>query len=173
MAGQYIGEIRIFAGAFAPAGWAWCDGQLLPISENAALFQLIGTTYGGDGENTFALPDMRGRFPVHAGTGPGLSAHMVGQTGGAEEVTLTRNQMPAHRHVARGSVAAATATTPQGGVWAASSGPAFVPSTGPAPAPLAADALGATGGSQPHENRPPFRVMSFIISLYGIFPSRT
>lgn len=169
MADPYVGEIRMFAGNFAPADWAFCDGSLLDISTYDVLFQLIGTTYGGDGASTFALPDLRGRAPVHTGQGNGLSRYVLGQSGGQERVTLTTPQLPSHTHPASASVAAATSGDPGGHTWAATSSPAF--GTGPA-ATLRADALAQAGGSQPHENRPPSLAVSFIIALYGVFPTQ-
>lgn len=167
MAQPYVGEVRIFAGNFAPAGWMFCEGQLLAISENETLFQLIGTTYGGDGESTFALPDLRGRLPLHQGNG-----FILAETGGAEEITLTVNQIPAHNHVMMGSTAEAHASTPHGHVWAATPAPGYATSTAPLTA-MPAQTLAATGGSQPHTNFMPYLCVHFIISLFGIFPSPT
>jgi microcystin-dependent protein len=166
MAQPYVGEIRIFAGNFYPAGWMFCEGQLMPISENETLFQLIGTTYGGDGESTFALPDMRGRVPLHQGNG-----FILAETGGVEEVTLTANQIPAHAHPVIASAAPGYANRPTGLVPAASPTVDLydtVPN-----GVLAAGSVSPTGGSQPHENRQPFLAVNHIISLYGIFPSQT
>jgi microcystin-dependent protein len=169
MAQPYVGEIRIFAGNFAPAGWMFCEGQLLPISENETLFQLIGTTYGGDGESTFALPDLRGRIPIHQGNGFTLA-----ETGGAEEITLTVNQIPAHTHNLLGSTGTASATTPGGNVGARVTVAAVFPYGTDAPLqPLSPQAVGPTGGSQPHTNFQPYLCLDFIISLFGIFPSPT
>jgi microcystin-dependent protein len=166
MAQPYVGELRMFAGNFAPAGWMFCEGQLLPISENETLFQLIGTTYGGDGESTFGLPDLRGRIPVHQGNG-----FILAETGGAEEVTLTVQQIPAHSHPWLASEAAATALTPLNNTPAEASKRFYVaPSTVSAMAP---QAMAATGGSQPHTNFQPYLCVDFIISLFGIFPSPT
>jgi microcystin-dependent protein len=166
MAQPYVGEIRMFAGNFAPAGWMFCEGQLLPISENETLFQLIGTTYGGDGQSTFALPDLRGRIPIHQGNGFTLA-----ETGGAEEITLTVQQIAAHSHPWLASEAAATAVTPQGNVPGEASKRFYVvPSTTSAMAP---QAVSPTGGSQPHTNFQPYLCIDFIISLFGIFPSPT
>lgn len=170
----YIGEIRMFAGSFAPVGWAFCDGQVVPISENDALFTVLGTTYGGDGQETFALPDLRGRSPLHTGTSARWGTrYEPGERGGVESVTLSTQQIPRHAHRPQAAVAAATGTSPAGAVWAASTTAAFVPSTGPQSTALAADAVGAAGGSQPHENRHPVLAVSFIISLYGDFPQET
>jgi len=174
MATPYVGEIRIFAGNFPPSGWALCNGQLLSIAENEVLFILIGTTYGGDGESTFAVPDLRGRAPVHQGTGPGLSNVVLGQQFGAEQVTLTANQIPAHTHLvsatsAKGNSAAAAGAIPAAdaaGITAAYSSTAVA-------ATLRSGAVSSVGGSQPHDNMQPFLVINYIISLYGIFPSQS
>ncbi|MGN8244959.1 phage tail protein [Cellulomonas soli] len=167
----YLGEIRLFGGNFAPAGWAMCDGQLLQISENDALFTLIGTTYGGDGQETFGLPDLRGRRPVGVGNA-GHGAAVIGQAGGVELAPLSTTQLPAHSHTALGAAAAATTGNPAGAVWASSTGPAFaVPGGGSLPTALAPNALTAVGGGQPHENRPPYLALTFIIALVGIYPS--
>ena len=166
MGQPYVGEIRMFAGNFAPAGWMFCDGSLLPISENETLFQLIGTTYGGDGQSTFALPDLRGRLPIHMGNG-----FILAETGGAESITLTANQLPAHSHAFMGTTSNAGATNPAGVVVAA---PSTIDLYRPTTAPntnMAANALAAQGGSQPHDNMQPFLCVSFIISLFGIFPT--
>jgi microcystin-dependent protein len=165
MSSPFVGEIRMFAGNFAPVGWAFCDGSLLSISQNPTLFQLIGTTYGGDGQTTFALPDLRSRVPVHVG--PGFA---LGQTGGEETVTLTVSQLPAHSHVPQANGNAGTQSSPAGGVWAGgvSRYTNTAPSVGMAPA-----ALGAAGGSQPHDNMVPFLVINFILSLFGTFPSQS
>jgi microcystin-dependent protein len=169
MGQPYVGEIRIFAGNFAPNGWLSCDGQLLPISENETLFQLIGTTYGGDGQSTFALPDLRGRMPMHQGNGMVLA-----ETGGAEQVTLTTQQIPAHSHPLVGSAANASATSPAGGVPGTM--PEVATSAYGSDAPLTTlspQSVSPVGGSQPHDNMQPFLCVGFIISLYGIFPSQS
>jgi len=166
MGTPYVGEIRMFAGNFAPAGWALCQGQLLAISENDVLFTLIGTTYGGDGQTTFALPDLQSRVPVHVGP-----AFVQGQTAGVESVTLTTSQIPAHSHVPLCNSGAGTNASPQNDVWAALDSNIYsdvAPSVIMAPS-----ALGSTGGSQPHDNMVPFLVINFIISLFGVFPSPT
>lgn len=169
MAQPYVGEIRMFGGNFAIAGWAFCDGSLLPISENTTLFQLIGTTYGGDGQSTFALPDLRGRVPVHQGTGPGLSSYVLAQTGGVESVTLTQNQMPTHAHTPMASNTGAS-DNPANNFWANSTtGKPY--SAAPPAVQMNAGTITATGGSQPHDNMIPFLCVSYIISLFGIFPS--
>ena len=166
MAQPYVGELRMFAGNFAPAGWMFCDGVLLPISENETLFNLIGTTYGGDGQSTFGLPDLRGRLPVHQGNG-----FVLAETGGAEEVTLTVNQIPAHGHAWLASEGAASAATPAGNVPAEAS-KRFYAAPGTL-APMAPAAISSVGGSQPHSNFQPYLCVNFIISLFGIFPSPT
>lgn len=167
MAQPYVGEIRMFAGNFAPAGWMFCEGQLLPISENETLFQLIGTTYGGDGESTFGLPDLRGRIPIHQGNGFTLA-----ETGGAEEITLTVNQIPVHSHPLLGSAANGSQASPAGGVLASST--VITPYAPETPSGVMAQtAILATGGSQPHTNFQPYLCVDFIISLFGIFPSPT
>jgi microcystin-dependent protein len=168
MAQPYVGEIRMFAGNFPPAGWMFCQGQLLPISENDALFNLIGTTYGGDGQSTFALPDLRGRLPIHQGNG-----FILAETGGTEEVTLTVNQIPSHSHVPLANSGNGTTTDPTNNFLAAQ--PALLQYSGPASANinLPADTIAPTGGSQPHTNFQPYLCVDFIISLFGIFPSQT
>ena len=166
MAQPYVGEIRMFAGNFAPAGWMFCEGQLLPISENETLFQLIGTTYGGDGQSTFALPDLRGRIPIHQGNGL-----ILAETGGAEEITLTVNQIAAHSHPWLAASANATSKQPQSNVPAIAQGDFYATSfTGTNMSP---QSMGSTGGSQPHTNFQPYLCIDFIISLFGIFPSQT
>ena len=169
MAQPYVGEIRMFGGNFAPAGWMFCEGQLLPISENETLFQLIGTTYGGDGQETFALPDLRGRVPIHQGNG-----FILAETGGAEEITLTTQQIPVHTHAFPAVDAGnrGNSTTP-GGLLPAESFDVVIYTN---EAPLAnfnASALSPVGGSQPHTNFQPYLCVDFIISLFGIFPSPT
>jgi len=168
----FIGEIRMFAGSFAPSGWAFCDGQLIPISENDALFNLIGTTYGGDGQQTFALPNLQSRVPMHAGTGSDGITYQLGESGGVESVTLTVNQIPTHTHNAMASSAAGNASSPAGAVWsAAGTGEQLYNDT--PNGTMAATLIQSAGGSQPHENMGPFLVISFIISLFGVFPSQT
>lgn len=156
----------MFAGNFAPAGWAFCNGALVPIDQNPTLFQLIGTTYGGDGQNNFALPNLQSRVPVHVG--PGFA---LGQSGGAETVTLTTSQIPAHSHVPQGA-AAGGQNSPPGNVWGKSATINLFAS-GPASLAMNPAAIGAAGGGQPHDNMLPFLVVNFIISLFGIFPSQT
>jgi len=170
MSNPYIGEIRLFAGTFAPNGWALCQGQLLSIAQNDALFNLIGTTYGGDGQSTFALPDLRGRVPTHQGTGPGLSPRVIGGLGGSESVTLTPAQLPSHNHTLTATTAAASsAAGPSGSVLATSSVALY--GSG-AQVPMANAAITASGGGQPHENMAPYLGLNYIISLFGIFPSQ-
>lgn len=166
----YVGEIRIFAGNFAPAGWMFCEGQLLAVSENETLFQLIGTTYGGDGQATFALPDLRGRIPLHQGNG-----FILAETGGAEEITLTVNQIPAHNHPLLATTNAAAGTAPSPNVTLArNNNPAITPYGSDNPSTnLVANHLGSVGGSQPHTNFQPYLCVNFIISLFGVFPSPT
>jgi microcystin-dependent protein len=167
MAQPYVGEIRMFAGNFAPAGWMFCEGQLLPISENETLFQLIGTTYGGDGQSTFALPDLRGRIPIHQGNG-----FILAETGGAEEITLTVSQIPAHSHPALATTNPVSTPNPQNGLVGTGSISELYwgdpPDTNGSPS-----AVSAVGGSQPHTNFQPYLCVDFIISLFGIFPSPT
>ena len=166
MSQPYVGEVRMFAGNFAPAGWMFCEGQVLPISENETLFNLIGTTYGGDGQFTFALPDLRGRIPLHQGNGYSLA-----EAGGAESVTLTTNQLPAHSHAVRASSAAATAAAGPTGVLATAKTALY--GSDPPNRPMAANAVTVAGASQPHDNMAPFLALNFIISLFGIYPSPT
>jgi len=160
----------MFGGNFAPRGWAFCSGQLMSIAQDTALFALLGTTYGGDGQVTFALPDLRGRFPLGQGTGPGLTPRTVGEAAGSENVTLTQSQIPSHTHAPSASSAAATQTSPQNQVWAVGSPAPY--SSGTPAATMHAAAIGSTGGSQPHENMVPFLGVNFIIAVAGIFPSR-
>lgn len=167
MAQPYVGEVRMFAGNFAPAGWMFCEGQLLPISENEVLFQLIGTTYGGDGQSTFALPDLRGRIPIHQGNG-----FILAETGGAEEITLTVTQIPAHTHPLLASTNTATLTDAGGNVSAQTLTFDMYQST-PGNIAMAPQSISPVGGSQPHTNFMPYLCVDFIISLFGIFPSPT
>jgi microcystin-dependent protein len=170
MSNPYVGEIRLFAGNFAPAGWMFCQGQLLSIAENEVLFVLIGTTYGGDGQSTFALPDLRGRVPVHQGQGPGLSPRILGELDGTETVTLAPTQLPTHTHALRASTAAATGTAPGGALLAATSVASYDPAA--ASTAMAAIAVGSAGGNQPHENMAPTLALNYIIALFGIFPQQ-
>jgi microcystin-dependent protein len=165
----FIGQIMMFAGNFAPRGWATCDGQLLAISSNSALFSLLGTTYGGDGRTTFGLPDLRGRVPMHAGSGPGLSPRRLGEKGGAETVTLTVAQLPSHNHGVTASAPPADARIPTGKRPASTEGASY--GAGQAAA-MAADMVTPTGGSQAHDNMPPFGCINYVIALQGVYPSR-
>jgi microcystin-dependent protein len=169
MSQPYIGEIRMFAGNFAPAGWAFCDGQTIPISENDALFTLLGTTYGGDGQETFNLPNLQSRVPMHAGTGPGLGTYQLGEQAGVESVTLTVQQIPSHNHPQGCKNTDGNSASPANAVPANNSTALAYGST-PPPGNLNANATGITGGSQPHENIQPYLCVNFIISLFGIFP---
>jgi microcystin-dependent protein len=171
MSEPFIGEIRMFGGNFAPRGWALCDGQLLSVSQNDALFSLLGTVYGGDGGTTFGLPDLRGRIPVHAGTGPGLSDRRLGSKSGQESVTLTLNQLPTHTHSYRTSADVGTESDPHGGVLCESPSMAMYRATAPTVA-LSGGAVTSVGGSQPHTNLMPFLCFHFIIALVGIYPTR-
>jgi len=169
MSTPYFGEIRMFGGNFAPRGWAFCSGQLLPISQNDALFSLIGTTYGGDGQETFALPDLQGRIPIHQGSG-----FQLGQMGGTETVTLTAQQIPNHMHPPQCKSTAGELGSPQNAVWAASaSNQQIYSNAGPTSGiSMNAAAMANDGGNQPHDNMMPFLAVSFIIALEGIYPSQ-
>jgi len=174
MSDPYIGEIKMFAGNFVPRGWAYCNGQLLPINQNTALFSLLGTNYGGDGRSTFGLPDLQGAAPMQAGQGPGLSDRALGGTGGSAEVTLTSTEMPSHAHPVNSVSGSGDRNAPGDNLWAEPrSGrravPAYAPTANTAMAP---DALAGAGGSQPHNNLHPFLAVSFIIALQGVFPPR-
>ncbi|MEJ2055777.1 MAG: tail fiber protein [Calditrichaceae bacterium] len=171
----YIGEIRMFAGNFAPRDWALCDGQILSISQNSALYSIIGTTYGGNGTTSFALPDLRSRVPVQAGQGPGLSYYPLGQQGGVESVTLTTNQMPAHSHTAEVNAdnSVGSSDSPENGLPARNAG--ATPQYGDTPnTTMNSESVqvGSTGGSQPHTNVQPYAVINFIICINGIYPPR-
>jgi microcystin-dependent protein len=170
MSTPYIGEIRIFAGNFAILDWAFCNGSLQSISANSALFNLIGTTYGGDGQTTFGLPDLQGRFPIHQGTGAGLPTYVIGQKAGVETVTLNTNQIPSHSHVPASSGSGGS-DNPTGNYWGASTGGKLY-STNTPNLTMNNAAIGITGGSQPHDNMQPFLCIIYIISLFGIFPSQ-
>jgi microcystin-dependent protein len=179
MSQPYVGQIMIFGGTFAPAGWMLCAGQLLPISEYETLFQLIGTTYGGDGQSTFGLPDLQGRVPLHMGQGGGLSNYAIGQASGVENVTLTTQQIPTHNHLSQIAASPAPSSSPANNILAneaIGNAQATCFSYGPfggTQSALANATLGITGGSQPHENRQPLLVLNFIIALFGVFPSPT
>ena len=172
MAEPFIGEIRIFAGNFAPRGWALCDGQLLSVSQNDALFSLFGTIYGGDGRTTFALPDLRGRVPVHQGQGPGLTDRRIGAKAGAENVTLTAGQVSAHTHTLRGSSNFGSDTSPTNNVMATASGANIYNSGAATLTQLDLGAVSPTGNSQAHTNVMPFQCVNFIVALFGVYPSR-
>ena len=171
MAEPFIGEIRMFAGNFAPRGNSFCDGQLLAISQNDALFSLLGTTYGGDGRTTFALPDMRGRIPLHVGTGPGLSPRALGSKGGTEKENISIGQLPSHTHPMHGTTENGPAANPDGNALATSVvlTPYF---DGPQDQNMAASAIAGTGGGGTHTNIAPYLAINYIIALFGIFPSR-
>ncbi len=171
MADPFVAEIRIFPFNFAPRGWAWCDGQLMPLSQNTALFSLLGTTYGGNGKSNFALPDLQGRAPMHPGQGPGLSLHDLGETGGTETVTLLESEIPAHNHFMNVSQADGISSAPAGEQLATGIGVGMYA----APSALAAmspNALAPVGGDQPHNNLQPFLTVYFCIALQGVYPSR-
>lgn len=171
MSEPFVGEIRMFAGNFAPRGWAYCDGQLLAVSQNDALFSLLGTIYGGDGRTTFGLPDLRGRIPIHAGSGPGLSPRRLGSKGGAEQVTLTVNQLPSHTHPMQASQQNALQANPQDNVLAtAPSIDLYI--NDPPIERMASSSITSVGGSRSHTNEQPFLCVHFIIALFGIYPSR-
>ena len=171
MAEPFLGQIIMFAGSFAPRGYALCDGQLLAISQNDALFSLLGTLYGGDGRTTFALPDLRGRAPVHMGNGPGLTNRPIGGKGGEEQVALAETQLPSHTHTVDGSTESGSNAAPSGQVLA-NPGGATLYSTDAPDATLAASSIGVTGGGQAHYNMMPYQCLNFCISLLGIYPSR-
>lgn len=181
MADPFVAEIRIFPFNFAPRGWAWCDGQLLPISQNTALFSLLGTTYGGNGQSNFALPDLQGSVPMHPGQGPGLSLRDLGEIGGSETVTLLESEMPAHNHTMRVSTQDATSTSPAlaypaKGLWDAGTGGGlagtFVPTNAGGSQNMNANQLAPAGGSQPHNNMQPYLTLYFCIAMQGVFPAR-
>jgi microcystin-dependent protein len=172
MADPFVAEIRIFPFNFAPRGWAWCDGQLLPLSQNTALFSLLGTTYGGDGKSNFALPDLQGRAPMHPGQGQGLSLHDLGETGGSETVTLLESELPAHSHGMRADAsdpANVKIVNPQASFAISVDGPIYQTT---ANTQLAPEALTPTGGDQPHNNIQPYLTFYFCIALQGVFPPR-
>mgnify|MGYP003387155564 CR=1 FL=1 len=172
MAEPFIGEVRIFAGNFAPRGWAFCDGQLLPISQNTALFSLLGTTNGGDGRSTFALPDLKGRAAMHPGSGPGLTSRSLGQKEGVESVTLTGTQIPSHNHSLNVSNSNGTTTDPADSVFATMPDSTLVYTATSPDGELQASTLANVGSGQSHENMQPYLALNFIIALIGIYPSR-
>ena len=165
MSNPYVGEIRMVGFNFAPVGWAFCDGSLMAISGNPTLFNLIGTTYGGDGQATFALPDLRGRIPVHQG-----NSYVLAEQGGTETVTLNGNEIPSHSHALAASSAPGTQSSPANGVWAESALNQFSTNS---PATMMAAALGNAGSDQPHDNMPTYEVLNYVISLFGIYPSQS
>ncbi|MGA8807997.1 MAG: tail fiber protein [Thermoanaerobaculia bacterium] len=172
MGEPFVGEIRMFGGSFAPAGWAMCDGQLIPISQNDVLFNLIGTTYGGDGEETFALPDLQGRIPLHMGQGPGISqSYQIGEQGGVESVTITSNTTPIHSHAFLASGDSADNPNVGGNVIGTPPQLQWLYASN-ATTPFNSQSISQVGGNQPHENMMPFLVITFIISLFGIFPTQ-
>jgi microcystin-dependent protein len=178
MSAPFVGEIRMAGFNFAPVGWALCDGQLLAISQNPVLFNLIGTTYGGDGEITFQLPNLQGRIPINQGQGPGLSSYVMGQLAGSEAVALVPTQLPQHSHALQANVDPASSANPPGDYLARASIPSL-PSGGvpvyaaaSAAAAMNAGAIAGSGASQPHDNMMPFQCVTFIISLFGVFPSQ-
>ena len=171
MADPFVAEIRIFPFNFAPRGWAWCDGQLLPLSQNTALFSLLGTTYGGDGKSNFALPDLEGRAPMHPGQGPGLSLHDLGETGGSETVTLLQSEIPSHSHAVNASEVDGTERAPAG----SGSPPASRSRSTRRPqsmTSLSPNTVAPAGGDQPHNNLQPYLTFYFNIALQGVFPPR-
>ena len=172
MSDPFIGEIKIFAGNFAPRGWANCDGQLLPINQNTALFSIIGTIYGGDGRSTMGLPNLQGRAPMHPGNGPGLSTRRLGERGGTDRVTLTEQQIPSHKHEIQGSDAVADSDIATG-EGLANAGPYKMYGELRDTEKLASSALGNTGGNRDHNNVQPMLGLTFIIALVGLFPSRS
>jgi microcystin-dependent protein len=173
MADPFVAEIRIFPFNFAPRGWAWCDGQLLPLSQNTALFSLLGTTYGGNGKSNFALPDLQGRAPMHPGQGPGLSLHDLGETGGSETVTLLESEIPAHSHAFNGSTEQGTQGSLTAGITLARSVGGTLYQTNIANlAAMSPNALAPAGGDQPHNNMQPYLTFYFCIALQGVFPPR-
>ena len=170
MADPFVAEIRIFPFNFAPKGWAWCDGQLLPLSQNTALFSLLGTTYGGDGKSNFALPDLQGRAPMHPGQGPGLSLHDLGETGGSETVSLLESEIPGHSHTVRADDFPGTTSLPTGASLAEFTG-AYQGAQNMMP--MAPETLAPAGGDLPHNNMQPYLTFYFCIALQGVFPPRT
>jgi microcystin-dependent protein len=170
----FVAEIRIFPFNFAPKGWAWCNGQLLPLSQNTALFSLLGTTYGGDGKSNFALPDMQGNVPMHPGQGPGLSLHDLGETGGSQTVTLLESEIPSHSHPMQCDIVNATKSLPTGNGFAKVSGATpYLPPAGATLVNMSSNAIAPAGGDQPHNNMMPYLTCYFNIALQGVYPPRT
>ena len=172
MSDPYVAEIRIFAGNFPPTGWAFCDGQIIPISQNTALFSLLGTTYGGNGQSNFALPDLRVRTPLHPGQGPGLSERLLGETGGEATHSLLASEMPAHSHALQASAALASTTVANGNMLATANAPNPPYHEPNALADMGPGVLSSAGASAPHQNMQPYLKLSFIIALQGIYPPR-
>ncbi len=172
MADPFVAEIRIFPFNFAPKGWAWCDGQLMPLSQNTALFSLLGTTYGGNGKSNFALPDLQGRAPMHPGQGPGLSLHDLGETGGSETVSLLESEIPAHSHALRGNNTLGDTPSPVAHTLARYSNNAYQQTTNSGLVFMSPNAVTPAGGDQPHNNLQPFLTFYFCIALQGVFPPR-
>jgi microcystin-dependent protein len=172
VADPFVAEIRIFPFNFAPKGWAWCDGQLMPLSQNTALFSLLGTTYGGNGQSNFALPDLQGRAPMHHGQGPGLSLHDLGESAGSETVTLLQSEIPAHQHTLRGSNNLGDSPLPTGNSLARYAN-AYQQNTNQNLTSMSPSALAPAGGSVPHNNMQPYLTFYFCIALQGVFPPRT
>ena len=176
MSDQFLGEIRLFPFNFAPAGWAFCNGQLLPLSQNTALFSLLGTTYGGNGTTNFALPNLQGMAPMHPGQGPGLSMHDLGESSGSDAVTLITSELPSHSHQAMGQAVTGSAESPSGALWAyprgRRTGNAYTDNTGN-PKSMSNQAIAPVGGYQPHNNMQPYLTMNFCIALVGIYPPRS
>lgn len=170
----FVAEIRIFPFNFAPKGWAFCDGQILPLSQNTALFSLLGTTYGGDGKSNFALPNMQGNAPMHPGQGPGLSLHDLGETGGSDTVTLLESEIPSHSHSLMAGATSSTKSDPQGNsLTRIGSGATPYKAAGSAQVVMASQSLAPAGGDQPHNNMQPYLTLNFCIALQGVFPPRT
>jgi microcystin-dependent protein len=173
MADPFVAEIRIFPFNFAPKGWAWCDGQLLPLSQNTALFSLLGTTYGGNGKSNFALPDLQGRAPMHPGQGPGLSLHDLGETGGSDTVSLLESEMPSHSHSMTASFTDGNDQSPVGELLATGVGGISLWAAPGQLTQLSPNALAPAGGDQPHNNQQPYLTFYFCIALQGVYPPRT
>jgi microcystin-dependent protein len=174
MADPFVAEIRIFPFTFAPRGWAFCNGQILPISQNTALFSLLGTTYGGDGKSNFALPNMQGNAPMHPGQGPGLSLHDLGETGGSQTVTLLESEIPGHSHALMSLPAPANRTTPvENSIARVTGGSPYLPPAGAPLVSMSNQALAPAGGDQPHNNLQPYLTLNFCIALQGVYPPRT
>jgi len=169
----FVAEIRIFPFNFAPKGWAFCDGQILPLSQNTALFSLLGTTYGGDGKSNFALPDMQGNAPMHPGQGPGLSLHDLGETGGSETVTILDSEMPTHSHTWTASNQDSTSQSAAGQLMAGGVGGIAMYAAPASPVQLSSNAVAPAGGDQPHNNMQPYLTLNFCIALQGVYPPRT